>query len=86
MLPITLTAIQLPTVVQGRLIPRNQRWVTQSIPEVEHAASWLNDRTSPNDLVIANVNIAWLLKARTADLLAAIRWIRLAYRILCQWH
>jgi hypothetical protein len=25
LLPITLTAIQLPTVVQGRLIPRNQR-------------------------------------------------------------
>ncbi len=74
LLPITLTAIQLPTVVQGRLIPRNQRWVTQSIPEVEHAASWLNDRTSPNDLVIANVNIAWLLKARTADFLQATLW------------
>jgi hypothetical protein len=74
LLPITLTAIQLPTVVQGRLLPRNQIWVTQSIPEVEHAASWLNDRTSPNDLVIANVNIAWLLKARTADFLQATLW------------
>jgi hypothetical protein len=74
LLPITLTAIQLPTVVQGRLIPRNQLWVTQSVPEVEHAASWLNDRTSPSDLVIANVNIAWLLKARTADFLHATLW------------
>ena len=56
------------------MIPRNQRWVTQSIPEVEYAASWLNDRISPNDLVIANVNIAWLLKARTADFLQATLW------------
>jgi hypothetical protein len=38
---------------------------------VEHAAAWLNGRTSPNDLVIANVNLAWLLKARTADFLQA---------------
>jgi hypothetical protein len=74
LLPLALTAIQLPKVVQGKLILRNQRWVTQSILEVEYAASWLNDRTSPNDLVIANVNIAWLLKARTADFLHATLW------------
>jgi hypothetical protein len=37
----------LPAGIQGRLIPRNQLWVTQNIPEVEHAASWLNERISP---------------------------------------
>jgi 4-amino-4-deoxy-L-arabinose transferase-like glycosyltransferase len=73
-LPIMWIAIQLMFVLQGRLLPRNQPWVTQSVPEVEHAASWLNDRTTANDLVIANVNIAWLLKAKTADFLHATLW------------
>ncbi len=74
LVPMVMTALQLPAVIQGRLIPRNQLWVTQSIPEVEHAASWLNERTSPSDLVIANSNIAWLLKGRTADFLQATLW------------
>jgi hypothetical protein len=74
LLPVAVICLQVPAVVQGRLIPRNQIWVTQSIPEVEHAASWLNDRTSPYDLVIANPNIAWLLKAKTADFLQATLW------------
>ena len=74
LLPIGMAAVQLPAVLQGKLTPRNQPWVTQSIPEVESAAAWLNDRTSPSDLVIANVNIAWQLRARTADFLQATLW------------
>jgi hypothetical protein len=74
LLPIGMTTVQIPAVIQGKLTPRNQLWVTQSVPEVELAASWLNDRTSPKDLVIANVNIAWQLKARTADFLQATLW------------
>ena len=74
LLPIGMAAVQLPAVLRGGLMPRNQLWVTQSVPEVEAAAIWLNDRTSSSDLVIANVNLAWKLEARTADFLQATLW------------
>ncbi len=64
----------LPAVWSGGLVPRNQYWVTQNMEEVEAAARWLNEHTTAGDLVIANWNIAWLLKARTADFLQATVW------------
>jgi len=74
LVPIVFFAFRLPAVLQGKLIPRNQPWVTQRIPEVEYAAEWLNDRLSPDDLTIANINLAWLLHCRSADLLQATAW------------
>lgn len=78
-----LTAFALPAffaisvagpVWRGALVSRNQTFVTQSLGEVEAAADWLNTRTTPDDLVIANANLAWLLHAKTADLLQATLW------------
>jgi len=60
--------------ISGTLVPRNQPWVTQSVPEVETASAWLNERLSPGDLVICHQNIGWLLKCRTADLMQATAW------------
>jgi|GEM_PF-6226711 len=74
LLPISFFIINLPSVLSGKLIPNNQILVTQNINDVESAAKWLNQRTTPHDLVIANANISWLLNAKTADLLMATAW------------
>jgi hypothetical protein len=65
----------LPASLRGTLVPRIAYWTTQSIPEVEAAAAWINSRTSPDDLVLCHQNIAWLLHARTADHLQATTWL-----------
>ncbi len=71
---VLLCVSMLPQSLSGSLKPRIAFWCTQSIPEVEAAAAWINERTGPDDLVICHQNIAWLLKARTADYLQATTW------------
>ncbi|HEY5791852.1 MAG TPA: hypothetical protein VIS74_01045, partial [Chthoniobacterales bacterium] len=61
-------------VFSGKLLPRNQPWVTQSPHEVEEAAAWVNERTSSEDVILANSNIGWLLKGRKANLLQYTAW------------
>lgn len=73
-LPISQFVRLAPQTLSGTLKPRIQHWATQSTSEVEQAARWLNENTSEEDLVICNVNIAWLLKAKTADLQQATSW------------
>lgn len=73
-IPAVFAALILPASVGGRIIPRNQPWVTQDVREVEAAAAWINQRTSPEDLVIAHQNIGWLLHCRTVDLMQATAW------------
>jgi hypothetical protein len=65
----------LPSSLTGSLRPRIAYWTTQSIPEVESAAAWINSKTTPDDLVLCHQNIAWLLHARTADHLQATTWL-----------
>jgi len=76
--PVALGGIlcltMLPKSLGGSLQPRIAPWCTQSIPEVEAAAAWINARTGHGDLVICHQNIAWLLHARTADYLQATTW------------
>ena len=67
----------LPSSLSGKLTPRIAYWTTQSIPEVESAAAWINSKTTPDDLVLCHQNIAWLLQARTADFLQATTWLGL---------
>jgi hypothetical protein len=67
----------LPASLRGTLVPRIAFWTTQSIPEVEAAAAWINSQTTPDDLVLCHQNIAWLLHARTADYLQATSWLGL---------
>jgi len=73
-LPVLLISVNLPASLAGRVIPRNQYWVTQSPAEVEAAAAWLNARTGPEDTLGGNANIAWLLKARTIPYMQMINW------------
>lgn len=68
----------LPQSLQGRLSPRIAYWTTQSCEEVAVAAGWINERTSPKDLVICHQNIAWLIHARTADYLQVASWMGLS--------
>lgn len=72
--PVAQCAVVLPAVVSGTLTPRNHFWVTQSCAEVERAAAWINERVGPEDFVVANPNIAWLLRCRTAPLLQVVTW------------
>jgi len=74
LLPIFITALLAPLAFSGRLIPRNNYWVTQSTADVEAAAEWINQHVTPTDLVICHHNIAWLLNCRTADFLMATTW------------
>ena len=69
LLPVILFVSVFPKSIGGKLIPRNQFWVTQSPSEVEAAAEWINEQVAPNDLVICHQNIAWLIRCRTADFL-----------------
>lgn len=72
--PVVCGLILLPSSLTGSLLSRIAYWTVQSVPETENAAKWLNEHTTPEDLVICHTNMAWLLKARTADLLLATRW------------
>lgn len=73
-LPLSFAITQLPAIFTGKLIPRNQPWVTQNTEEVDNAAAWLNKQTSTEDLVIANSNLSWLLHAKSADFMQATLW------------
>jgi hypothetical protein len=73
-LPLVLIGRTVPESLSGRLISRNDFWVTQIPEEVEQASRWLNERLGKSDLVICNPNIAWLLHCRVADLMQATAW------------
>jgi 4-amino-4-deoxy-L-arabinose transferase-like glycosyltransferase len=74
LVPIGMTLLVLPSSLRGTLVSRNDLWVTQDINEVERAAAWINEHIRPDELVICNQNIGWLLKCRTADLLQSTVW------------
>jgi hypothetical protein len=76
--PIVCAASQVPDSLAGRIKPRISYWTTQNTDEVEQAAHWINERVAPDDLVICHSNIAWLVKARTADFLQVTTWERLS--------
>jgi len=66
--------LQLPAVLGEKLPVRISPWVVSSIPDYESAASWLNNRTNPDDLVITYWNLGWMLHCRNADILMATAW------------
>ena len=72
--PVLQMLAILPVVTSGSLIPRNHFWVTQSCAEVERAAAWINARVGAEDFVVANHNIAWLLRCRTAPYMQVVAW------------
>lgn len=61
-------------VLDEKLYPLNNYWVTQSCEEVEQAALWLNQRTTSEETVAANENIGWLLKAKAIPYIQMITW------------
>jgi hypothetical protein len=69
-----LFLLAAPVVVEGKLVPRDYYWATQSIPDVEAAAKWANEHTDQNDLVICSSNVAWLLHSQTAWFLQVVTW------------
>lgn len=75
LLPAVLLYQSVPPAVQGTLVSRNDTWVTQSIPDLTETVKWVNEHTTPQDLVIAHWNTGWLLKARTADLFQATSYL-----------
>lgn len=64
----------LPALAKDRLPIKIMPWVVQSCQDYETAAIWLNKETCGKDLVIVHWNLAWLLKAKTADVLMAAAW------------
>ncbi|GAB4174893.1 MAG: hypothetical protein Fur0032_14620 [Terrimicrobiaceae bacterium] len=64
----------LPTVWSGSLKNRNDYWATQNVREVAEVAAWINERLGPDDLVVTNSNLGWLLKCRYANLLQLTAW------------
>lgn len=74
LLVLSATA-QLPDVLRGKLTSKNHFWVTQSIEEVESCANWINKNTDGDALVIANTNIAWLLRAKAVDFFQTVLWL-----------
>ncbi len=74
LIPLTSMLFNAAKLYEGKLVPLNQYWVTQSPQEVEAAASWLNQHTIEGDTVGGNPNISWLLKAQTIPYLQMITW------------
>ncbi len=74
LLGIAFAIGMVPKSLSGKIPTRIDFWTTQSIPEVEAAATWVNRHTGPHDLVICHQNIAWLLHCRTADYLQSTTW------------
>lgn len=60
--------------ISGDISPKNAYWTTQNYHDVEEAAKWLNIHTQADDFVIANMNLAWLLKAKSTHLLQVAAW------------
>lgn len=72
--PLASGLALLPQSITGNLKPRIAFWTVQSSSELEEAARWVNQHTTPESLVICHANVAWLLKARTADFQQATTW------------
>jgi hypothetical protein len=72
--PLVFIMRIIPESLAGRLVSRNDFWVTQIPSEVEQAARWLNERVAGNELVICGPNIAWLLHCKVADFIQATAW------------
>jgi len=66
---VLLAMPALISVIRGQLLTRHHYWVTQSITDYESAARWLNAHTGPEDIVITNSSLGWLLDAPTGSLL-----------------
>ena len=67
----------VPNVVRsfsGNISPMNAYWTTQNYRDVEEAAKWINAHTGNDDLVIANMNLGWLLHSKSTHLLQVAAW------------
>ena len=73
-LGVCLALINIPSVLSSKLPVRIHPWVVTEIRDYETAASWLNARTKPSDLVICYWNLGWLLKSQNADVLMVTAW------------
>ena len=74
LIPLLLFVRILPAASSGKLVSRNDVWVTQNPREVEQAAAWLNERLQPDDLVVCSANIGWMLRCKKADFVQATAW------------
>jgi hypothetical protein len=75
---VLVLALFLPVVarvLEDDLRPRNYPWVTHSLTDLENAARWINERTQPDDFVIANPNISILLHCYNANFLQTVTWL-----------
>jgi len=67
-------AWKLPSVLSGNIVTRVDPWVVTSSDDYDTAADWINNHTTPDDLVITYWTLGWLLKCHNADILAATAW------------
>jgi len=74
LIPLLSFGVNFLHLEEGKLLPLNQYWVTQSTDEVEAAAQWINRHTVEEDSVGGNANISWLLKAHTIPYLQMVTW------------
>ena len=73
-LALVIGLCSFPLILADNLPIKIRPWVVQSCSDYEKAAKWLNQNSSPADLVVAHWNLAWLLEARTVDVLMAAAW------------
>ena len=53
---------------------RNSYWVAPRNTDLEEAAKWVNQHTSPHDLVVAFWDVGWLLHCRWTDPMQCAIW------------
>ncbi|MFZ5805640.1 MAG: ArnT family glycosyltransferase [Verrucomicrobiota bacterium] len=67
----------LPTGIlslKANLDQRSLHGMGLAAQDAESAAQWVNDNTTPEDFVVAETNIGWLLHAKTARFMQAIAY------------
>lgn len=72
--PVVFFAQNATKLFSYKLYPKDHYWATQSCEEVEAVARWINDRTTQNDTIMANENLAWLLNGHGIPILQMVTW------------
>lgn len=73
-IPLIFFAENSLRLFSKKLYPKDHYWATQSCEEVEAVAAWLNERTTQDDTIMANENLAWLLKGHGIPILQMVTW------------
>ena len=73
-LPVLVLLPSARASLAGTITSRNDFYVAPSIADLESTAAWVNQRSKPQDLVVAFWDLGWMLRARWTDIIQCAVW------------